>query len=506
MSYEVTRNTVVAAVKQTDENIPIFPTSGNDYIATQDGFELVPVVEVIENAEIQGGTIDRAASIPGLESATCSYNHYLRGSGIEGQKPNYSIFIESFFGIGSETVNSTERVTASGSTAGTASTRAVIKAASNGSDWTRGKAVLIKDSIGGFQVRNIHEVSLNDLVLAQNLASAPAAGVGLGKCINYTPKNDGQPFCFFDYRGNGGALQLAPGTMTESMTINIPATEGINVDYSFRSNKLYFNPVQITASTKYIDFNEGGTEISIALTEKTFRDVAELASEIQTKMDAAATATITCNYSNSTGSISFTTTGATLNLLWNTGTNTANSAATKLGFTTVADSTGALTYSGSALSWASPFTPTLDNTSFLVAKNNQLMVGSFSDYLCLDGSSITVEMSKEAVDVLSYCAETGKSSTIFNGRDISMSVTAYLQKNDISKWIALKNNTTQVATYNCGQKNSGNWIPGSVANIHLPTSKISEMTLADQDGIVVMNFVLTAFTESAKPAGYLNFL
>jgi hypothetical protein len=501
MSFETTRTSRSAIVAEVTEGTPVSPSAGTDFVALQDGFSMNPNFESLENAELSG-TSGMSAPVQGVESPEASISHYLRGSGTEGVAPNYSLYMESLFGSSSKSTNSTERLTAA------ACTTSLIKLASGGSDFAAGKAILLKDSTNGYVVRNVTSVATNDLSIAFNVASAPAAGLGCGKCINFVPTEVNKSFSLWNYLANGGAVQMMAGSKTSSATFNFPAGQPINADYSFIGTSYYFNPLEIKATSKYIDFKiNGGSEITATLTEKIYRDPAELAAEVQSKMDAATTATITCSYSSTTGKFTIVASGATsLDILWLTGTNNANNAKTVLGYS-AADDTGALTYtSDSALSFASGYTPSLDSEPFLVAKANELMVGSATDYACLAADSVTVNYSKESNPVNSICETSGKASDIFNSRSITVDIVAYLQKYDISKWLSFKNNDTVQFAYNAGRKSNSQWVAGSVVNLFSPTAKISTINFSDLNGIVAMNLTLTCFCSNAQPEFYINYL
>lgn len=104
----------------------------------------------------------------------------------------------------------------------------------------------------------------------------------------------------------------------------------------------------IDSTNNKLDFDEGGSQITATITSGTYTPTT-LATEIKTRLDASVGAgTYTVTYSVSTGKWTISETGAaTFNIRWNTGTNTAVSIGPTIGFTTAANSTGALTYTGS---------------------------------------------------------------------------------------------------------------------------------------------------------------
>lgn len=101
----------------------------------------------------------------------------------------------------------------------------------------------------------------------------------------------------------------------------------------------------IDSSNNKLDFDDGGGEENVTLDSGTYT-ASELAAEIKSKMEAATGDTITVTFSTSTGKWTIASDGGTLSLLWNSGTNNANSVAESIGFDSSADDTGAVTYTG----------------------------------------------------------------------------------------------------------------------------------------------------------------
>lgn len=105
---------------------------------------------------------------------------------------------------------------------------------------------------------------------------------------------------------------------------------------------------EITASNRYLDFNEGGSELTATLTLGTY-DADTLGTEIETRMDAAGANTYTVEIVESGGyflhwKIARATGSNAVNLLCSTGTNKANSVYGSIGYSDSADRTGATTY------------------------------------------------------------------------------------------------------------------------------------------------------------------
>ena len=507
---ESTKKTKAAIVAEVTSGTPVMPSATSDYTALQDGFTMEPNFETLTSAELRG-TIDAAEPILGLEAPTASMSHYIRHSGTEGVAPDWNLLPKSIWGA--ETVNSTERTTTTGSTAGSSTAAAIINLAAGGTDFSaisKGIAMLIKDATNGYSVRNATSVATNNVTVAFNLANAPATGVTCGKAVYYSndASDAGKAVTLVNYLGDGGAIQMVAGAKVDSATINLPAGDFINGDFTFIGSSYYFNPIEISTANK-IDFKvDGGSELTAALTAKVYRDPAELAAEVQSKMDALTVRTITCTYSSSTGKFTIASADATtLDLLWSTGTNTATTAGTKLGYVITSDDTSALSYlADNAQVWSAPQVGVLDSEGPLTAKGTELMVGSYADYGCLSNADVTINFSKSASDVMDACATSGKSDTLFNGREITVDVSSYVTRHDVSKWLAFKDNTTVQFAYTAGRKSGSNWVAGSVVNFFAPSMKVSSLTIEDSDGLLALNFTLSAFTNGTDNALVMNLL
>lgn len=500
------KKSVLAIVKETTEGVPIKPSASTDYVALQEGFEVEPAFEELENAELTG-SIGQAKSELGFESPTASLSHYLRHSGVEGQAPNYGDILESM--MGSVTIKSPERDTIGGSTAGTASVRAQIKVdTGEGAEFKRGMALLIKDSPNS--VRNINNISTDDLNLSFNLSSAPAAAINLGQAVLYEAADDGHPtLAFWLYRANGGAVELMAGTRVTEGTMNVTAGEFVNMDFSFEGIEYFFDGLLIDSTNKFMDFNDGGGEENVSVAEKMYKDPHELAAALQSAMDAATADNITVTYNDSDGKFTIASDGATLSLLWNTGTNTANTIgkSTALNFDVSADDTGSLTYTGdNAIDLTSPQTPAFDSADPLVAKDNEVFLGDFDDNVCFKASTITASITNTKTDILDVCAVSGKSGSLFTDREASIEVQAQLDQYDADKFRKFREGSVIEFQYNFGEKVGGDWVAGKVGNLYTPTATITSYQLVDNDGIIDLAMTLTPFVDSGLPEIYINFL
>lgn len=501
MSLGSNKSNVLAIVPEVTEGTPVDPTGTGDYVALQPDITLTPSFDVLENEEIRA-SIGAGKPIQGLERPEMSFSHYLKHSGVEGQAPEISDLLKSAFG--SETANGTERSTTSSSTV------SLIKLASGGSDFQRGFAMLIKDGSNGYSIRPVQSVSTNDITPGFNVANAPASGIGVGKCVNYSPANSGhQSLTAWLFRGNGHSTEAIAGAKVTEFGFQADAGALINSNFSLVGTKYFFNPIRISSTDTKLDFEDSaGAEVA-TITAKLYRDPYELAQAIQDAMNSVGSAdTFTVTYSSTTGKFTFVSDGSTFKLNWNTGANTANTIGDKIGFSVAADDTGSLTYtSDNAQTYAAPHTPAFDSSDPLAAKNHEVLMGDATDTACFCASSIQFALSNTQADVLCICSESGVQSKIPTGRAVTVTVTALLDKYEADKFRRFRSNTETRFAFNFGAKSGGNWVAGTCGCLYIPTAVISSYELTDLDSVIGLSMELTAYVDSSGNGEvYLNFL
>lgn len=506
-----TNNSRMAIVRETTEGTPVAPSSGANYIALQEGFSLEPSFNELENAELSG-SIGTAKSVLGLEEPSASISHYIRHSGVEGQEPNFGLLLEGAFAA--KTVNATEYDLVAGSTAGTASARAVVNVdVGEGAQFERGQALLLKDGVNGYSLRNVYSIATDALSLNFNLPGAPASGVNLGKAILYKPSSTvAHPsFTVWSYRGNGGAVEMIAGSKVTEMSVEIQAGEFINGSFSMEGVSYYFDPITLTATDTKLDFTDDDGTWAATIAAGTYKDPHQLAAAIQAAMRSANSGeTATVTYSNTTGKFTIKTTGTVLSLLWNTGGNAANTIGDKIGFSTAADDTGVAATTGytsdNAISLVSPHTPTFDSSDPLVAKNNEVFIGDFYDTTSFCASSVTMNLSNTLAKVECVNAVSGVDSSLMTKREVTIDVVGTLSAYEADKFSRFRQGTTTQFLYNFGVKTGTNWTAGYCGNIYVPTATITSFTLGDNDGIVTLEMTLKAFVASGAGEVYLNFV
>ena len=505
MANIVNRASVLAVKDETTEGTPVAPAAASDYIALQDDFDMSPNFASLENSELKN-SIGMGKPITGAEEPSVSGSHYLRHSGVEGTAPNYGDVLKGAFG--SVDTESTQYDTVA------SSTTALVKVdTGEGATFIRGQALLIKDGTNGYNIRPVHSISSNDLTLGFSLPVAPGTGVNLGKAITYYPANASHTsYSIWHYLGNGGAVQMMSGAKFTELSLNFSAGDLINMTYAAEGLGYYFNPIEITSSTKYIDFTNDDGTFAAQVPVRWYKDPNDLADAIETAMNVASTGeTHTVSYNSSTGKFNILSTGTVLSLLWNTGTNAANTIATKIGFSAAANSTGTAATTGynsaSAITLTSPQTPSYDSSDPVAAKNHELLIGDSTETTCINASSVNFTLSNTRAPIGSVCAESGVSGSIFSSREVTMTVTALLDQYEAKKFYKYRTNEDTRVLYNFGTKTGGNWVAGKCGALYMPTCTISSFDLADQDGLVSLEMTLKSYVDaSGNGEVYLSFV
>lgn len=508
MTSYLQRASVFAIREESTVGTLVSPSAATQFIPLKSGFALSSEVATLDNEELLND-IASGKGLLGLENPNGTHELYLKHSEVEGQAPNYGLLIESC--LGSKVTAGTEYAVTTGSSAGTSSTRASLEFAGNNEDnFVIGQAVLIKDST--YSIRNVHTVNSagNQLDLNFNMSAAPASGVNTGKAILYRPAASGhKSFSAWMYRANGAAIEAIAGCRTTSFSITANAGEQLEASASYAGSSFYFNPIEITSSSKYIDFEDDGGVKVITLTEKIYKSPLALVDEINSKLAATSVDVITVEYFSSgasAGKFKFTSDGTTFSLLWNTGANTANSAKTKLGFANT-DDTGATFYtSDNEQSYVAAYTPDYDDATNLVVKSNELMIGTFSDNICREASALNFTIDTPSTDVLSLCAESGLSERLILSREVNMTATLILQKHEAHLFDRFINNDTISVMANMGQKDSaGNWVPGKCVNIYMANATLTSHVVSG-DEIIQLELSAKGFVDSTRKDCYINFI
>ena len=505
----LTRTSLLGVKKETTEGALVYPGAATDFTPLREGFSFQGSVESLTTDELTGQR-ETSAPILGKETPTASVSKYLKGSGTEGAAPDYGVMIEAC--LGGLVTNSTEYDVVAGSTAGTSSARASLNVnTGEGAYFEKGQGLLIKDGINGYKIRNVQAISTDALKLNFNLADAPAALVNLGKAVHYYPSIANPPtFSAHLYQGaiSSAFHNAIAGCRTTSMNFTLPAGGLGEVSFDFEGSKFYFNPVEITSTSKYLDFTDSSGTVAAILTEKVYKTPIELAAEVASKMTAASGAdVISCSFNSADGKFTISSDGTVLSLLTTSGTNVANTAYAKIGFSG-ADKTLALTYtSGAAQSYDAPYTPSFNVVDPIVVKNAELLIGDFFEITCRKAIDASFIASAPKQDANSVCAETGVNESVSLSLESTFTATIQLEKHEVALFDKFINNTTTQLMFNAGVKDgAGNWVAGKCVNIAMMNAKISADVIADNAGISVLQIEAKGFGTGTETAFHINFL
>lgn len=496
----VTRNTKFALVEQDSRGVLKAPSANADFLSAQSDLTLEGAFDLLENAELSGNTMS-AAPVLGPENITGSFSHYIRHSGVEGTAPQaLNVALKNVFG--NEAVAGAELALAAGSTT------TVLKYADT-STLQAGEGLLIKDAINGWSIRCIKSVDNGtDVTLNFALANAPAATTPTGKCALYYPAQSDSDYEYLSawhYAGNGTAIQAGEDARVSEMSVSFAANDFLNSSFNLTGLKMYFNPIETTASAYQLQFTDDDlTDEVIALTQQSWTNPHAIAAAIETAMNATATTEVhTVEYSDLTGKFTFTnTTGSTLELDFAGG---ANQIGALLGFS--GDQTGATTYtSATAQVLSTSYAATAVDP--LVCRDHELYLGDADQTSCTDDvASGSFTLTNEMAPLPNICSSTGRSEIVTTLKSASIELDATLSQYDADTIYKMRNNTTVAFMYVFGTKDaSGNFEAGKSGCIYIKNAKISVHTIGDRDGTVNVTISANAFSDSGADSVFMSLL
>lgn len=499
MSVGLQRASVFAIKEETTTGTLIAPDSATLFLPLQPGFSMEYAAEELKSEELLND-IGASKSAKGKESVNGSHPAYARHSGVEGQEPQIGLLYESC--LGAKSVAATEYNTVASST-----TKIVKVDAGEGATFEVGEAILVKDATNGYSIRNIKSISTDDLTVNFDLPGAPGTGINLGKAILYKPAASGEPsFSAWAYRGNGYLTEAAAGCKVTELSVEMGANQYGKTSFSYQGTKYYFNPIEITNSSKYLDVTDDGGTFAVSIATGFYRTPSDVAEALQVALEAASAETYTVTYSNSTGKFTIASGSTTLSLLWNSGTNAANSIGTKLGFSVAANDTGALTYtSDNAQTYAASYTPSYDAGDIIVVKDAEFYIGTQDMTICQCAQTATLTISKAVEDVDCICEETGTKEKIFTSREVTLEADIIIEKHEQQLFEYLKNNDSVSAMINIGPKSDGNWIAAQCMNVYLGNAVVSSFSISG-DNVITASVTVKGFITSSLKDVYVNFI
>lgn len=498
MAVGLNRASSFALTREITPGEYVAPTLGNQFVPLRPGNELSYEPEALDSDELLND-IGAAKSFVGKESVSGTHAAYLRHSGVEGQEPQLGILFESI--LGTKHVAVAEYATIVGSTT------KILKVGSGiGANFVEGQAVLVKSGVG-YEIRNIDSINGDDLILNFALKNAPGTGINLGKVITYIPAAQGHPtFSTTKYVGGGFAKEVSAGDTVTELSITADANGFAEVEFSFEGTRYYFNPIIITATSKFLDVTDDSGAVAIQIAEGIYKTPVELADALHAAANAASTEDYTITYSNADGKFKIASTSTVLTLNWNTGPNAANSIGTKIGFLVAADDSGFLTYtSDNAQTYNAPVTPVYDTADAIIIKNAELFVGNVDDNSCICAQTVKITASKTVEDVDCICEETGVLEKIPTAREVTAEIASVLKKYDASLLDALLKNSGISAMLNCGPKAGGNWVPGKCFNTYFQKCTVNSYK-TQGDSFVQAGFTLKGYVTSTEKDIFINFV
>lgn len=499
MVASVQRATVFAVKKETTVGSLISPSAGTSFVPLRTGFSLSSTFDELASDELVNDIGATKGSV-GKETPSGSHPFYMKHSEVEGQEPNYGIMIESC--MGGKVAHATEYDTTAAS-----STTVLKMPGGEGANFEEGQAVLIKDAVNGYSIRNIESISTDDLTLSFATTIATPTNVNLGKAIHYKPAATGHPsYSVFAYRANGAVKEAIAGCRTTAMNLTAASGQFLEGTFEYAGSSYYLNPIEIVAGNKYIDFVDTvGTKAAI-IDLGFYKSPIDLASAIETALNAVSANTHTVTFSSVTGKFTLTG-GATFSLLWLTGTNNAASVGTTIGFAVAADDTGATTYTAdNELSYVAPYTVDYDDATNIVVKSAELMIGSATENFCRKASTLSLSIATPVTDVDSICSDSGVLEKLILSREATMTATILLEKHEVNLFNNfIKNNRVKVAG-NFGPKTgAGNWIPGKCVNFYMNNATISSHVIGG-DEIITLEVSAKGYVTADKKDIHINFV
>jgi hypothetical protein len=198
----------------------------------------------------------------------------------------------------------------------------------------QGKKILIPGAAAADQERKIQDFDPDNGTITVDRAYSGSSVTNNGTAYEIYP--------FFDLEAVHDAINRSLRRCEYVARAKLYGVSGSTLyNLSTATRNLIVNPLN-----KHIDFTEGGSALLATLTEGEY-DADDLASEIDTQLEAAGANTFTVTFSRTTGKYTIAVaSGQTLAIQWASGANVATSAATTLGFT--ADDSGAETYTSDA--------------------------------------------------------------------------------------------------------------------------------------------------------------
>lgn len=509
------RRSTAAIVLKHFESMLRKPTAGSQFIALQPDFSLNPNFTTTENIELKDDIMSGKNIVTG-EAPGGTLSHYFTGSGKPGVAPEYGPILQTTFG-GYRALPA-EVMTVAGST------RSILKfSEGNAAMFTKGDGMLIKDNANGWALRPVESVNGDEVTLGFQLSAAPAAGVGTSQYVTYFPLNDNLPvFDIWHYLGGGeSGVETIANCRTTSLTINATAKDLINSTFNFEGTDYGFNEEYVDNLTLF-ESNNTFRLISekskagelVTLEAKKYEnsdgdpDPAALAAEFQAKVRrVTGYSAATMSYSATTKKFTFTSTkGYNLDFYSEGGGNP--SLAKILGYKQedVLDNdlrTGAFTSPNTLFltrDYRHGLTEVYDDADPIIARGQRLFIGDLTDNICIDSSSVTINIGTPRSLITSICEESGNYASLINARMATISVSAHLQDDDRRFFDKFQDGDDIRFAFMAGRKDRQDdgtfqWKAGESFIVYGSPASITNWNITSSNEVYMLDLEMTCFSE-----------
>jgi hypothetical protein len=150
---------------------------------------------------------------------------------------------------------------------------------------------------------------------------------------------------------------------------------------------------------------------------------------------------------------------------------------------------------------SAPHTPTYDTTNGLVG----LDVEAWMDGTKVDFASATIGINNEIAELLSAKEVSGKVSSRPRARTIEVSMVQYVDDASLANQTKFNALTDFGFTLVAGKKASGNWVPGTVVCLYMPSCYFTAAPFADEDDILTEELTFMAHVGNGDEI-FLNYL
>ena len=512
------RRSTAAIVLKHFESMLRKPTAGSQFIALQPDFSLNPNFTTTENVELKDDIMSGKNIVTG-EAPGGTLSHYFTGSGTPGVAPEYGPILQTTFG-GYRAFEGDEAATIAGST------QAVLKfSKANAGKFHKGDGMLIKDTDNGFALRPVESVDADkgEVTLGFQLSAAPAAGINVSKYVTYFPLNDNLPvFDIWHYLGGGeSGVETIANCRTVSVNINATAKDLINATFNFEGTDYGFNEeftdrliiAESNATFRLID-TKGELGTLVTLEAKTYEDSdkepdpAALATELQAKLrGVTGYSGMTVTYRASTEKFTFTSASKDFYLDFFTEGGGNPSLAKILGFKQedVSDENlvGAITSPNKIFltrDYRHGLTEKYDDADPIIARGQRIFIGDTQDNICIDSSSVTINIGTPKSLITSICEESGNFSSLINARTATINVSAHLQDDDRRFFDKFQDGDDVKFAFMAGRKDRQDdgtfqWKAGESFIVYGSPASITNWNITSSNEVYMLDLELTCFSE-----------